>query len=76
VNTQERTADIDGESEASFTRTGSRQMRRNVRFTAFSNVIDHTREQIRRTLSLAALDAPAPPSSRAWIPGFPSENSH
>jgi hypothetical protein len=76
VGTQERAEDIDGESEASFTRAGSRQMRRQVRFTAFSNVIDHMRERIRRALSLAALDAPAQPSSRAWSPHFPSENSH
>jgi hypothetical protein len=76
VGKQQRTANIDGESEASFTRAGSRQMRRHMRFAAFFNVIDHAREQIRRALSLAALDAPAQPSSRAWIPHFPSEISH
>jgi hypothetical protein len=75
VGTQERTEDIDGESEASFTRAGSRQMRRHVRFAAFSNVIDHARERMRRVLTLAAQDTPAPPSPRAWIPHFLPEIS-
>jgi hypothetical protein len=62
-----RTEDIDGESEASFTRVGSRQMHRNVRFAASSSAINQTRKRMRRVLTLAAQVRPAPPSSRVWI---------
>jgi hypothetical protein len=64
----ERTEDIDSESEASFTHAGSRQMHRNVRFAASSSAINQPRKRMRRVLTLAAQDRPAPPSSRVWIP--------
>jgi hypothetical protein len=71
----ERTEDIDSESEANFTRAGSRQMHRNVRFAASSSAINQTRKRMRRVLTLAAQDRPAPPSSRVWIPHFLPEIS-